>query len=175
MAITHHTCVVCGAGFSKERTGGRPPKTCSAECHSRHKVRIATEWQKANPERTAEHRKKTWAHYYANNRDREIARSMAYARGPGRDKKRAADMARYARTRGSVTAERFTLDEIYERDGGRCHLCNCKVARRDATVDHLVPVALGGEHTRANVALAHRSCNSSKKTSARNEQLRLIG
>jgi 5-methylcytosine-specific restriction endonuclease McrA len=69
-----------------------------------------------------------------------------------------------------------------ERDGWKCHICGKKVPqvagtaeRMDgATVDHLLPIASGGEHTWANVALAHRRCNISR--GARGvAQLRLVG
>lgn len=167
------TCTICDSPF--ERPGpGYPPKACSDECRRQLAVQRTTAWQKANPQRTAEHRRKTWAKYYAANREAMIARVVEYNRA-NPEPKRARDAARYALTRGAPEAERFTLDEIYERDGGRCHLCRKPVGRPAATMDHLVPVALGGSHTRANVALAHRSCNSSKKTAPRGEQLRLIG
>lgn len=76
--------------------------------------------------------------------------------------------------------EKFTLREIAERDGWRCHLCGKKVpdreyaARdRDPTIDHLVPVAHGGEHTRANVALAHNRCNWERSDAVIQFQMRL--
>lgn len=77
--------------------------------------------------------------------------------------------------------ESFTLREIAERDGWRCHLCGGKVPDRqyaardkDPTLDHLVPVSAGGEHTRANVALAHNRCNWERSNEGA-AQLRLVG
>jgi len=72
--------------------------------------------------------------------------------------------------------------EIFERDGWRCHLCGKKI-RRDvdrrrpsgATIDHLVPLSLGGADVRENVAAAHRACNVAKNVAAVGDQLRLIG
>lgn len=69
-----------------------------------------------------------------------------------------------------------------ERDGWKCHICGLKVLQKagtahepnGATVDHLVPVAKDGEHVWANVALAHRHCNSSRQTGGV-AQLRLVG
>jgi 5-methylcytosine-specific restriction endonuclease McrA len=69
-----------------------------------------------------------------------------------------------------------------ERDGWVCHLCSKRVPKvagtaeqpMGATVDHLIPIAHGGEHVWANVALAHRTCNISR--GARGvAQLRLVG
>jgi 5-methylcytosine-specific restriction endonuclease McrA len=61
---------------------------------------------------------------------------------------------------GSRQGENFTLFEIAERDGWCCHLCQRTVTRGEWSMDHLVPVSKGGSHSRENVALAHKSCNS---------------
>lgn len=72
---------------------------------------------------------------------------------------------RKSRERG-LRAERFAPREIFDRDGWRCWLCQEAVEKtlpsRDpaaATLDHVIPISRGGEHTRANVRLAHRICN----------------
>jgi 5-methylcytosine-specific restriction endonuclease McrA len=77
--------------------------------------------------------------------------------------------------------ERFTLREIAERDGWRCHLCHRSVPDRkyrakpnDPTIDHLIPLSDGGSHTRVNVALAHNRCNSERSDQGA-AQLRLVG
>ena len=56
---------------------------------------------------------------------------------------------------------------IAKRDGGACYLCGEPVTwgqsgRWDHTLDHVMPISKGGEHSYANVRLAHRSCNSRK-------------
>jgi len=61
---------------------------------------------------------------------------------------------------------------VGERDSWICHLCLKKVPQqpgkakspKGATVDHLIPLARGGEHVWKNVALAHRYCNVSRST-----------
>lgn len=71
---------------------------------------------------------------------------------------------------------------VGERDGWCCHLCGKSVPKvggsayvpRGATVDHLVPIAHGGDHTWSNVALAHRFCNLSRGTGGV-VQLLLVG
>lgn len=75
----------------------------------------------------------------------------------------------------------FTLRQIAERDGWRCHLCDRRVpdqpfANRpdDPTIDHLIPLSLGGVDEPLNVALAHFRCNTLR--GARGiVQLRLVG
>lgn len=83
-----------------------------------------------------------------------------------------ANSRRRARKRG-VEVERFTPTEIYERDGWICKLCsvpldrNAKVpAYLAPTLDHIVPLAAHGPHTRANVQAAHFICNSRKSDHA---------
>lgn len=81
-----------------------------------------------------------------------------------------------------ASAEVIDPAVVAERDGHRCHLCGDKVDGRikwphpkSGSVDHIVPLAHGGEHTYANVALAHLGCNLSKGARAAGEQLRLVG
>lgn len=70
---------------------------------------------------------------------------------------------------------------VFQRDGWRCHLCG-KLAVQDAkvpdplapTIDHLVPLAAGGEHSHVNVATAHFVCNV-RRSDKGAAQLALIG
>lgn len=71
---------------------------------------------------------------------------------------------------------------IFSRDKWLCHLCGKRVDSRlngndpmGPTVDHVLPLSKGGEHSNANVALAHRLCNVRKGDRAVGEQLALIG
>jgi len=42
-------------------------------------------------------------------------------------------------------------------------------------LDHIIPIAAGGEHTPANLQLAHFLCNSIKRHLGGGEQLMLFG
>lgn len=84
--------------------------------------------------------------------------------------------------RGDRVIGRVRRWAIYERDGWRCQLCKRKVNAdlrvphpMAATLDHIVPVSLGGDHSEANLQLAHLACNSRKrnKVNGTGEQLRL--
>ncbi len=84
---------------------------------------------------------------------------------------RALKSAASARRRANlVDAETFDPIEIFERDGWRCHLCTklTKPALRGTKtklapqLDHVLPLAKGGQHTRANTACSCRQCNMSK-------------
>lgn len=87
---------------------------------------------------------------------------------------------RAARKRG-VAHECYSLAEIALRDSERCGLCGRKVDMRKAvphpkspTIDHILPLAAGGDDTRANVQLAHFECNW-RKSDGGQQQLRVVG
>ncbi len=76
-----------------------------------------------------------------------------------------------------IKDKNITLQRLYERDGGRCYICgkvcdwNDYIVRDDETfianndypsIDHIIPVSLGGLHSWDNVRLACRGCNSKK-------------
>jgi 5-methylcytosine-specific restriction endonuclease McrA len=74
----------------------------------------------------------------------------------------------------------YTESYIFDRDGGRCHICARCVdptlsgnAPMGPTIDHLIPCAEGGIDGAENVALAHRACNVNRNTGGV-AQLRLI-
>lgn len=98
-----------------------------------------------------------------------------------REAKGEAKHRRRARQRASLV-ESVSRRKVYERDRWRCYLCNAKV-RADSvvpdplapTLDHVVPLALGGEHSMANVRLACYRCNCIKGARGGGEQLALIG
>jgi hypothetical protein len=93
---------------------------------------------------------------------------------------RHANHVKSRRRQPRITTEPYTDRQIYERDQWRCHICGKKIDPaikspdpKSASIDHLVPLALGGDDTPANVAAAHRTCNRLKATKAIGEQLRL--
>ena len=70
--------------------------------------------------------------------------------------------------------DRIDLHDLFKRDDGVCHICGKQCNWNDYTVtdttiiagnwypsvDHIVPVSLGGTDAWDNVMLAHRICNS---------------
>jgi hypothetical protein len=169
LGLREFTCQVCSRRWVVESPVGQPPRYCSEDCRKEAAKARASEWYYTNPERVGaqasrqpEARATYWAAYYEANREAMIQRTLDYFRDHP-EAKRARDAARYAMTRGASEAERFTLDEIYARDHGVCYLCGKDVTKQNWSMDHVIPVVLGGPHTRANVRLAHRSCNSRKR------------
>lgn len=69
----------------------------------------------------------------------------------------------------SRDSDRYTTEEIAERDGSRCGICkgpvDMSLSGRDEqgpTIDHITALANGGHDTLDNVQLAHRACNTAK-------------
>lgn len=57
---------------------------------------------------------------------------------------------------------RFSRENVYARDSMRCQYCAQRVARHEATYDHVVPRAHGGRTTWDNVVIACFACNQRK-------------
>lgn len=51
---------------------------------------------------------------------------------------------------------------IADRDEWTCYLCGHTVDDSTFSIDHVVPLARGGDHTPDNVKLAHLRCNQRK-------------
>ena len=86
-----------------------------------------------------------------------------------------------ARRRGNESSPLDRL-AIFNRDKWRCQLCGKTVLKDKkwphplmATIDHIIPLALGGKHTAVNAQTAHLRCNVAKHIRKRNEQLLLVG
>lgn len=80
--------------------------------------------------------------------------------------------ARAARYGCAVFDETVTLVGLIERDNGICKICglpidgndikNGHIGRMYPTIDHIIPLSRGGEHSWKNVQLAHMHCNAGK-------------
>lgn len=81
----------------------------------------------------------------------------------------------------AAQVDHYTDREIFERDRWTCRLCLKRVypdARvphpKAPTIDHVIPLACGGDDTRANVQCACFECNTRKGTRG-SQQLALVG
>jgi len=81
--------------------------------------------------------------------------------------------ARRRAVKRGATIEKVSRAAVYERDAGRCHICGKKVPKKGWHLDHIIPLARGGEHSYRNVAVSCPMCNMRKHTKA-GGQLRLI-
>ena len=76
----------------------------------------------------------------------------------------------------TVIDKDITLKDLFIRDKGVCHICGRRCNWDDCywenrvffagndypSIDHVVPISKGGEHSWENIKLAHRVCNSVK-------------
>lgn len=177
--LSARACDFCGVEFAPKR---RDANCCGAdECVRGQKQRnnrererrvfeATGEWraravERANPEIVRRHRARQRA------LDVELPQRKRYAASNA-----ARDARRRLRERPPVEVEAFTRDEVGDRDGWVCGICRGHVDRtlpawlpgtwvqnRDAaSIDHVVPLAKGGQHTRENVQIAHLGCNVDK-------------
>ena len=65
--------------------------------------------------------------------------------------------------------ESVMAHKIYQRDEGVCGICWLAVSLDQFTVDHVVPLARGGQHTNKNAQTAHRLCNALKRNRLQEE------
>lgn len=86
------------------------------------------------------------------------------------------EIKRRAKIKSALVDHDITIEGLYRRDGGRCHICGLQCNWEDYTVrdgtviagdwypsiDHVIPLAKGGEHSWKNIRIAHRRCNTWK-------------
>lgn len=74
---------------------------------------------------------------------------------------------------------RIALAYLIARDASRCGICRDLVRERRGpmgpSIDHIVPLSLGGRHELVNVQLAHYRCNLRKYNSGTGDQMLLFG
>ena len=100
---------------------------------------------------------------YSQMRNREISVRERY---PAQTAAR--DAIRRSRVK-SATVEIFDPEEVFERDGWICQICEEPVDKTlkhpdpmCKSLDHKTPLSRGGEHSRENSQLAHLVCNVQK-------------
>ena len=82
------------------------------------------------------------------------------------EKKKARKHKRRALEQG-VMHQPYKVGDIVDRDRGVCCLCGKRVAKADRSIDHILPLSMGGADAPHNVQLAHQRCNKAKSNSAR--------
>lgn len=92
---------------------------------------------------------------------------------------REAEARRRAR-RAGVWVEKVSHAAVFDRDEWVCHLCRLPIPRGlsfpdpdSASIDHVAPLALGGEHSYRNIKAAHLWCNIHKGARPAREEVGL--
>lgn len=160
--VYEFTCTICGG---PGRATQDHAKYCSQPCKNRAKYLR----QKASGASQAKAQRKKERGYHQTPEYK--ARHSEYRklkRAEGAPWAKDANNRLRARKAG-VEYESINHYEIFERDDWTCQICREPVDRElphpnplCASLDHIVPLEDGGPHLRANVQLAHLSCNSKK-------------
>jgi 5-methylcytosine-specific restriction endonuclease McrA len=178
--LPEHPCLDCGRPAGHARNGQRYRRChrCAAlrTLRLRRRARLADyhrhrdrrraarrAWEQANPDVCrARFRRTYW-------RDPE-RRRQATRQWQRQNLRLVRERLRRRRSRiGSVPTLPYQDGDIFERDAWTCGLCRGPVDpalsrnhAMGATIDHVIPVVLGGHDVPENVQLAHRSCNARK-------------
>lgn len=154
--IREKPCSICGKAFLAAVNQTLCSKACKAEFarrRDRQQGVLTCQWcgKTVHVEKGFSHRSK-----YCSVRCRE-----ASARKQGKYRRRL--------RKRSQPSETVTLAFLLQRDKGVCGICGKRVDRnavvpdpKSPTLDHVIPLAKDGSHTKANCQLAHFACNSFK-------------
>ena len=124
---------------------------------------LVRRWTEENRESVREYQ----AEWYRENKEARQAYNRKWNK-ENPDKAREYE-ARRRRLLAEAVQEPYLRADIMDRDGWVCHLCGEDIPRdlswpdpRSQSLDHVVPLSLGGDDTPANVRAAHLGCNLAK-------------
>jgi len=161
---TTRECIICGDAFEPTH---KEAKCCSHRCQA-----VAS-----NRKLVEKLAKTTQICQECDNEYTPLRANQVYCSKNCRDKayvRKNPDYAsakrhRYRSRLAGAEHEEVVASEIYERDGWRCGICGKRVNKRlkypdplSPTLDHIIPLSLGGAHTKDNLQLAHYICNITK-------------
>lgn len=148
---------------------------CGDQCQKQKWYQDNPEWVQAKAQWqgvfNAERKRVVSREWYENNRERVYAANAAW-RGSNPEKvlsitRKSAQKRRAVKR--SAFVESFSIEEIFARDNGKCWICSSPVDNSLAypdpmskSLDHKVPLARGGKHSRSNAGLSHLVCNMRK-------------
>lgn len=174
MSIVSVKCVVCDTVFSYEKLrAGRLRRCCSDQCkdiRSRRSLKSRACLTCAQPffppYLSRDSAMRGFGAYCSLSCRPQVVLARRYE--DRAERRRASEHRRRAALKAAVS-ERFSPTEVFQRDRWICALCGEPVDKSlrfpepmSASLDHRVPLALGGDHTRANTQCSHWLCNSRK-------------
>lgn len=148
-------CCKCGehkpiAEFSKNRGNKDGLQTYCRPCHRASVLK----WQKDHPQKANEKNRK----WQAANPDKK----KEYAKKSRENNKEALRIAvrnRRAKQRGLLS--KGLIGRLLRMQRGKCACCG-KPLGTEYHIDHIIPLALGGENTDCNIQLLRAECNLQK-------------
>lgn len=163
--IPSRNCGYCGQEFTPKRR--RTAKFCGVECARKARLVESTGRQIAEPtERDCPMCERTFLPAANNARSAVMCSPECY------------NTARRHRIRvdaaGAVYREHVWPQRVFERDNWTCGICHGPIDstltghdRLGPSVDHIIGLGDGGEHSYANTQAAHMACNAGKRSEAR--------
>jgi 5-methylcytosine-specific restriction endonuclease McrA len=157
--LTHKCCTKCGetkplADFGRDAKKKDGRHSWCKSCISC----AAAVWNKKNPEKNAEHVKR-WFSFFGN---KEKKAEKRRARGDAEALLLQKRRARIAGNGGIITPEEW--QELKKFYNFTCLCCGRQEPEITLTLDHVVPIKLGGANTIQNAQPLCQSCNSKKYT-----------
>lgn len=58
---------------------------------------------------------------------------------------------------------KFSRENVYNRDGGKCQYCSKDLTKSESTYDHVLPKSRGGKTDWDNIVIACGKCNQKKR------------
>lgn len=166
-------CVACGRSF-RPRTAEQ--KTCSAACRvqwANHTARQSAQRRdrRDRSPRACQECGEEFTPAYGN----KLRSFCSHVCGKRSAKRRQRKRER-ARLR-MVAVEIVDPTVVFQRDGWKCQLCGVPTPRKlrgtfgptAPEMDHILPLALGGEHSYRNCQCACRACNGAKGATAKGQ------
>lgn len=159
MRVLDLICCHCGIGFQQEFRGGHKRRYCYDIACKRadQNQRMKDYWQTDSGRR---YRRALKARQRADRKSRGLS-AVEYD-----DSRKAAYHKRRAQKKSSARADKVLAAAVFARDDWTCGICSAPVnpdlAYPDpmsVSLDHIVPLSLGGEHTEANTRCSHLVCN----------------
>lgn len=180
------TCVGCGQVLEHGGRERNPRKWCSEACRVRAFRGQNPGYVRRNSEQAAERHRATYvpvvhassctecgATVVGSRRKKYCSRkcsARAYAARRRADGRRAEMSAKRRALEAGAKVQGGRRQAVLEADDWICHLCGAPTDRtvkyphpEYPVVDHVVPLAKGGEHAPANWRTAHNRCNSVRR------------
>jgi len=204
--VSNGQCVVCKYEYGKRIQKNNPEK-CRKYCRQYRlrnpeyfKIKDANKLKRESPQ-ARKNRLERQKKYHRENKEVMNAKNREYRKkerllNPDAERERSrryrknhpdriAALYNFRRAiKKGADADKFLFNDIFERDNWRCQICGKKLNNKrkmphplTATVDHIIPLSLGGSHKKDNVQCACLGCNQSKgnRPVVGGEQLLMFG
>lgn len=179
MAYQTKVCQHCGLEYQPTTGNQKFCPDCIHVCMLARK-RISDKADENRQARSRVHGQKWYAEHrvednarrrtcYANNREHYIHEACVWAQEHPEKKRVYSEKRRALKLTNTPRDKMLTIEEwvvILSRHHHRCAYCGCKLGEgageERPTMDHVIPISHGGQHSKENVVPACRHCNCSK-------------